>query len=530
MSLELLARIRQERIRRTVGADRDETLERCKRLAGFVREAWPILEPIDLYIHGWHIDAMSEHLEAVSRGEITRLCINVPTGTMKSLLVSVFYQAWEWGPLERAHLRYLSTSHREDFAKRDTRRTRTLVTSGWYRSLYPHVNLIRSAELSFENDKTGWREGMPFDSLTGARGHRVLIDDPHSTKTAESEKERENAVRTFRESVHSRVVDPKTSAIILIMQRLHMQDVAAIALEYGYEHLMLPMEFEPERRCYTIVRNDQKPLVGRYNAKKQIWLPADSVRRDDNDQFGPVKTVYPQDHRTRSGELLFEARFPRATVEKDKAMMGSYAHAGQNQQRPAPREGGMFKRHWFRIIDVAPLVYSIVRCWDLAASEVTSTMTDPDWTAGVKIGRTREGMFIILDVERFRDGPHLTRERILTVASQDRVENRNIRIVVPQDPGQAGKFQAQDLVRYLAGYNIRAVKQSGSKEMRAEPFAAQCEAGNVCLIRARWNEPFIDEMCNFPSGHDDQVDAASGAFEELVSRGEICVGALKGTI
>jgi hypothetical protein len=125
-------------------------------------------------------------------------------------------------------LRFLSTSHREDFAKRDTRRTRGLITSDWYRTLYPRVNLVRSAELSFENDRTGWREGMPFDSLTGARPHRVLIDGPHSTKTAESEAQRENAVRTFRESVHSRLVDQKISAIIPIMQRLNMRDVSAI--------------------------------------------------------------------------------------------------------------------------------------------------------------------------------------------------------------------------------------------------------------------------------------------------------------
>jgi predicted phage terminase large subunit-like protein len=166
----------------------------------------------------------------------------------------------------------------------------------------------------------------------------------------------------------------------------------------------------------------------------------------------------------------------------------------------------------------------------LAASEVTKTATDPDWTAGVDMGRTRDGVFIVFDVERFREGPHATRDRIRVIASQDRAKQGNMRVVVPQDTGQSGKFQAQDLVRFLAGYNARAVKESGSKETRAEPFAAQCEAGNVCLVKGKWNEAFIDELCNFPAGHDDQVDAASGAFEELTSRGEVRVGALKGTI
>lgn len=529
--MSLLARVREERARRTLGVDRNEVLERCKTLSGFVRAAWPVLEPIDPYVHGRHIDVMAEHLEAVANGQITRLCINVPTGMMKSLLVSVFFQAWEWGPLERPHLRYLSTSHREDFAKRDTRKTRDLITSDWYRSLWPHAAcLTRSAELSFENDSTGWREGMPFGSLTGARAHRVLIDDPHSTETAESEKERETAIRTFRESVHSRVVDPKTSAIILIMQRLHMRDVAQIALEFGYEHLMLPMEFEPERRCYTCVPNGTKPFFGRYNPEKQIWLPERDVKIEDDARFRLTRKVYLQDWRTKPGELLFPERFPIEVVERDKSTMGSYAWAGQSQQRPAPREGGIFKRHWFKTIGTSPILASLVRRWDLAGTEKSASNSDPDWTVGVLMGRTRDGMFVVLDVDRFRESPHATRDRIRVIAAQDRAKYHNIRIVVPQDVGQAGKFQAQDLVKMLAGYNARAVRETGSKETRAEPFAAQCEAGNVFLVRAKWNEPFIDEHCNFPAGHDDQVDAAAGAFEELVSRGEVRIGALKGTI
>jgi predicted phage terminase large subunit-like protein len=345
-----------------------------------------------------------------------------------------------------------------------------------------------------------------------------------------AETQRETAVRTFRESVHSRVIDAQTSAIILIMQRLHMFDVSAIALEYGYEHLMLPMEFEPERKCYTCVNNGKESLFGRYNAEKQIWLPECKVKPEEDARFRLTRKVYPQDRRTRAGELLFTERYPIEIVERDKAIMGSFAYAGQAQQRPAPREGGMFKRHWFKIIDVAPVVQSRVRRWDLAASEVSKTMTDPDWTAGVDMGRTRDGMFIVFDVERFREGPHATRDRIRAIASQDRVKQGSTRIVVPQDTGQSGKFQAQDLVRFLAGYNARAVKETGSKEVRAEPFAAQCEAGNVYLVKGKWNEAFIDELCNFPAGHDDQVDAASGAFEELTSRGEIRIGALKGTI
>jgi hypothetical protein len=161
---------------------------------------------------------------------------------------------------------------------------RDLVSSEWYQSLWP-VPLSRVAEMSFENSAHGFREAKPFASLTGGRGDRVIIDDPHSTETAESETERTRTTRIFRESVPSRMIDPKASAIVIIMQRLHENDVTgqALALKLGYVHLMLPMEFEPERRCI---------------------LPTGF-----------------EDPRTEDGELLFPERFPRSVVERDKIPM-----------------------------------------------------------------------------------------------------------------------------------------------------------------------------------------------------------------
>ena len=211
-----------------------------------------MLEPNSSYSHGWHIDAICAHLEAISAGRINRLLINVPPGMMKSLLVSVFWPAWEWGPQGRASLRYLASSYSENYVKRDSRRMRDLVASEWYQGLWgDKVRLVRAGELSFANEETGFREGVPFPSLTGGRGDRVIIDDPHSTETAESEAERARTARIFRESVPTRLNDPATSAIVIIMQRLHANDVSGVALslKLGYDHLCLPMEFEASRRC-----------------------------------------------------------------------------------------------------------------------------------------------------------------------------------------------------------------------------------------------------------------------------------------
>lgn len=481
-----LAEIRAERARREAERERDrlrrdaeQIRERCTSLSGFIREAWHVLEPGQPYIHGWHIDVICDHLEAVTDGLITRLLINIPPGTMKSLVASVFWPAWEWGPRGLPSMRYLTTSYTEKYVKRDSRRMRDLVQSEWYRSLWPEIELQRAGEMSFENTKRGGREGVPFASMTGGRGDRVIIDDPHSTETAESDADRQTTTRIFRESVPSRLNNPESSAIVVIMQRLHEQDVSGVItdLGLGYEHLMLPMEFDPARRCQT--------------------------------------SIGFKDPRKQEGELLFPERFPRAVVERDKKIMGAYAVAGQFQQRPAPREGGMFQRSDFEIVDAAPATTNKVRRWDFAATDPKKRKgSDPDWTVGLLMSESR-GTYYIEDVIRDRKSPAGVETMLRNTASQD---GRQVRVVVPQDPGAAGKSNAAHLIKLLAGYNVKAVIETGSKVDRARPLSAQAEAGNVKLVRGPWNDVFLEEVCMFPSGaHDDQVDAGSGAFAELVT-------------
>jgi len=440
-----------------------------------VREAWHVVEPSSEYIHGWHLDAICSHLQAVTDGRINRLLINVPPGTMKSLLTSVLWPAWEWGPMERPSLRYLTSSYTEKYVKRDSRRMRDLVQSEWYRSLWPEVELVRAGEASFANTKTGFREGVPFASLTGGRGDRVIIDDPHSTETAESEAERLNTTRIFRESVPTRLNDPKTSAIIVIMQRLHEDDVSGQIqkLGLGYEHLMLPMEFEPDRRCKT--------------------------------------SIGFEDPRTYEGELLFPERFPRSVVDRDKVPMGSYAVAGQFQQRPAPRSGGMFQRGDFEIVDAVPAGGQECRAWDFAASKAVPGRS-PDWTVGLKMKHVG-GIFYVQDVRRDRWSPGDVETNLKNTATQDGL---TVRIRMPQDPGAAGKSDAATKVKLLAGYDVIVVLPTGEKTVRAKPASAQAEAGNVKLVRGPWNDTFLDEVCSFPNAqHDDQVDAFADALNEL---------------
>ena len=450
---------------------------RCATLAGFVKEAWPILEPNTQLVWNWHLEALCAHLEAITAGRITRLLANVPPGSSKSLIVSVMWQAWEWGPMARPSLRYLATAFNEGPVKRDTRKARDLILSDWYRALWPEVVLTRTGETSFANNRTGTREGVAFGSLTSQRGDRLIIDDPHSTETAESVAEREATTRRFREGAMNRLNDQERSAIVVIMQRLHADDVSGVIQRLGMDfvHLCLPMEFEPERRCRTVIGFE--------------------------------------DPRTYEGELLDPVRFPRAAVDRLKRDMGSYAWAGQYQQRPTPREGGLFKRHWFSIVDAAPANCRWVRAWDLAATETSQASSAGAYTAGVLMGRTPDGRYIVSDSRRERLSPAGVDRLIRSTAEQD---GRAVSISLPQDPGQSGKAQAQYLVKMLAGFRAKASPESGDKITRAEPFAAQAEAGNVLLLRGPWNEAWLDELCMFPGGSfKDQVDASSRAFAEL---------------
>lgn len=490
----MLEQVRAERARRAAEAERQRVRQsaeairaRCTTLAGFVREAWSVLEPETPYVHSWHIDAMCAHLEAVTDGRINRLLINVPPGSSKSLIVSVMWPAWEWGPRGKRSMRYLATSFAEENAKRDTRKHRDLVLSEWYQSLWPEVQLTRAGETSFANSARGGRECSAFGSLTSKRGDRLIIDDPHSTDTAESDTERAATTRRFREGATNRLNDQAKSAIVVVMQRLHEKDISGtiLALKMGYVHVCLPMEFDPEQRCET--------------------------------------SIGFRDPRELDGDLLDPVRFPRNVVDDLKRDMGSYAYAGQYQQRPGPRDGGMFKRQWFRIVGAAPAGCRRVRKWDLAGSKGKRS----DWTVGLLMARDMLGYLYVEDVIRFKGSPAEVEQAITNTATLDKARYGQLLVHINEDPAQAGKWQASYLTRQLAGHDVKTERETGDKEVRADPFAAQCEAGNVGLVYGAWNEAYLDELCLFPAAaHDDQVDASSGAFKALIEMKSVAFGTL----
>jgi len=248
-----------------------------------------------------------------------------------SLLTNVFWPAWEWGPMDRPELRYVSFSYSSGLTERDNAKFRDLITSPEYRALWgDRFATKKVGEIKVTNNKTGSKLATSVGGIgTGERGDRALADDLHNIKDGESEVIRSETVRWFKEALSNRLNDMEKSAIVVIMQRVHEGDVSGAILENemnDYVHLMIPMEYDPSRHCVT-----------------PIW----------------------EDPRSEEGELAWPERFPPEVVLNLKSTLGPYAYAGQYQQAPAPRGGGIFKREWWQLWDdpqdrYPPLEYVLV--------------------------------------------------------------------------------------------------------------------------------------------------------------------------
>jgi len=404
---------------------------------------------------------------------------------MKSLTTRVFWPIWEW--IHNPSYRFIGASYAESLALRDNRRARLVFESDWFRSLwgdYLWMSTDQHAKGRFENNYRGWMQATSVKGMsTGERGDRFVIDDAHNVKQAESDAERESTLQWFSEVVPTRLNDLGKSAIIVIMQRVHEEDVSGYILrnELGYTSLILPMEYEPERAY--------------------------------------VNKIGFSDRRREANELLWPERFSREDVDELKqqfrAWGGTYAEAGQLQQRPAPREGGLFKVDELEIVDYVPdTPVASIRAWDKAGTKGGGA-----YTAGVLIHKLPDGRFCIADVQRGQWSAATREQKIKDTAERDAESEFGAPTIwIEAEPGSGGKESAESTVRNLAGYNVRVdrVSGQGSKELRAAPLAAQIEMGNVVLVKGKWNREYVEEFRNFPSGrYADQVDASSMGFNKL---------------
>jgi len=304
--------------------ENSDRIECEESLYAFLKKGWKYIDPAP-FVGGWHLEAIAEHLQAVNDGHIRRLIINIPPRTSKSSICSVAWPAFTWaqsniGPCSGPQVQFLSASYAQTLSLRDSVKNRRLVESPWYKknwgdrfSMTSDVN----TKGRFENDRGGYRLATSVDgTTTGEGGQIILIDDPHNAAEMESDLVRTGTIQWWDEVMGSRLNDPATGAYVVIMQRLHQEDLTGHIIRKelkDWTWLMLPMEHEKQRHCITKVQG------------QPFW----------------------EDPRTEEGELLCPDRFTKASVEILSKRLGPFAAAGQLQQLPVPRGGGIIKEEWW---------------------------------------------------------------------------------------------------------------------------------------------------------------------------------------
>lgn len=245
-----------------------------------------------------------------------------------------------------------------------------------------------------------------------------------------------------------------------------------------------------------------------------VWLHSPQERPDFVEHDDVHSVTFIESHLEDNPALMASDPGYRGRI-RAMPLVDRIILAGGPQAWKVRREGNMFKRPWFEVVDAIPAdLVAQVRRWDLAGTEPQKGKNDPDWTCGVKMGRTVGGVYYVLDAVFLQGTPGEVKRVVKQTAELD---GRSVPVRVPQDPGQAGKGQAHDFVASLDGWDVAGVLESGDKVTRAKPFSAQCEVGNVKLVRGPWVEQWLNQICAFPNKivHDDAVDASDGAHDYL---------------
>jgi predicted phage terminase large subunit-like protein len=446
----------------------------------FVEVAFNQVEPSRKFLSNWHIDAICEHLEAVTRSQITRLVINVPPGSMKSLLTCVLWPAWVW--TFRPESKWIFGSYALGISKRDNLRMRRLIESDWYKKRWGDGFEPLDdnwGAIKFVNDRAGYRLATSVGgTCTGEHADVQVVDDPIKpmdvagtsavTKTILS-----TCDTWWQETMASRLVDFEKSARVIIMQRLHTHDLAGLVLkEGGYELLRLPMEFEPTERSYT--------------------------------------SLGFKDPRTAEHELLWPERFTPDAVTRLKKELGSRGAAAQLQQRPTPLVGSLFMRKWIQYWRELPRNMTLIQSWDCTFKEADTS----DYVVGQVWGACG-AQYYLLDQVRDRMSFSSTLRAIEALSAKWPMAHCKLIEAKANGPGVADVLKEK-----ISG--IVLVEPQGGKEARANAVEPLWEAGNVFLPdpeQAPWVNDFVEELVNFGSSiHDDQVDAMTQALMRLSER------------
>ena len=446
--------------------------------SAFIERSFSHINPTTPYLDNWHLDLLAAKLEACRRGTITRLIICVPPRSLKSHGASVALPAWWLGHDPTAQL--LCVSYAQELADKHARDCRSVMTSPWYHALFPHTRLSRQKQAieEFMTTRQGFRLASSVGGVLTGRGADVLIiDDPLKPDEALSDLQRTKVNEWYRHTLYSRLNSKAQGCIILIMQRLHEDDLVG-----------------------HVLKQDPWELVS---------LPALA----ESDEAHTYQTPYGRvQHRRRLGEALHPERESLATLTHIKQTLGAYHFAGQYQQTPAPLEGGLVQRAWFRTYrpaDLPPRFAQIVQSWDTAnkASELAHYSVCTTWGL---LNRQR----YLLEVWRQRVNYPDLKRAVVTLARQWRPD-----VILIEDRASGTQLLQELQVEGLSA--VTAIQPVGDKVMRLHAQTAVIEQGRVWLPHdAPWLEPLLHELTTFPkSAYDDQVDSVAQALA-WITQGE----------
>ena len=435
-------------------------------LTAFIERTLGTVAPAQPYLHNWHIEAMAWHLQQCERGNIKRLLITLPPRHLKSVCASVAFPAWVLGhdPAKRI----VCASYSQDLAERHARDCRAVMQAGWYRDIFPQTRFsaTKNAALDFETTNHGYRYSTSVGgTLTGRGGSLIIIDDPLKPQEAMSNSKRSSVNDWFDRTLISRLDSKRDDVIILIMQRLHLEDLAGYVLaKEPWVHLNLP----------AIAEVDEDVQIG-------------------DDDF----------HHRCAGDLLHPEREGAEELEQLRSSLGTFNFSAQYQQSPVPVEGELIKWEWFRFYEHLPPSEPsdrIIQSWDTAstASERSDFSVCTTWLV--------KGKDYYLK--------HILREKLLYPDLKAEVINQahshGANDVIIEYKG-SGMQLIQDLQCEPGVPRPTAFTPDTDKIIRMSAQSSRIVAGQVHLpTRESWLEDFRAELMQFPSGrYDDQVDSLS---------------------
>lgn len=452
--------------------------ELCRRsMAKFMKLAWHVIEPNELY-WSWHNDAICEHLQAVSMGQILKLLICVPPGMTKSRSTSTMWPAWDW--ISNPQRKFIYSSYAQEISEKEARGHRDVVASDWYQERFPNTRIDDVKKIKvFQNSLLGWRFSTSVGgAVTGQHGNVLVFDDLVKAQDAQgraavSADKIRKANDFWFKTMTTRRADAKTTARVGIMQRLHYEDTAQKCIERGYEALVLPMEFDPSRKCMIEVTGFEDP-------------------------------------RKKKGELLCPERFPRDIIEEMKVDLGPRTYEAQFQQSPARIDGEVFKLSWFKTWDPKTLPRRMRKI--ITVDCATKDKKDNDFTA-MQVWGYAAPNFYLLDAKR---GQWSIGQIALELLEFSEEHPHALSKYIEDKANGPSLFQ---IVRgHVSGVNEWSPGRS-SKSERAEAASSFFESGNVYFPPdelAPWRGEYEVELTQFPAGkNDDQVDATSMALAIL---------------